>query len=280
MTPDRRQRLLERQAEGREDFLSFVHDVVKVQRRRGRAHLGENPLGSAAWKEPMIQAAYEDEYHGKAHMCSFGLKRPDTREPLKKPTGLAGAKQITEACSRTCSCTVPHGETLGACVTGNHRYSVAEFAGYTKSFARQVVLGAERFLDEWTPHECRAFTVEEVPEERFMEVDEPVPEERDLFDQLYEEEDSKMPPPKSEEDGDKEGPKKPVKEVVEKLRQTLGHPSKSTVIQTLKLGGAPKEVLSSCSATKSSISTSPTREACSFQSGGPCGLEVRKECQG
>lgn len=170
MTWERWEQLQQRREDDREDFLSFVHEVVKQQRRWGRAHLGENPLRSAAWKEPYIQSAYEDEYYGKTGMCSYGWRRPDTKELLKKPTALAGTREIVEACCRPCNWTSPHGQTLGTFLFQGQRRSIAEFAGgYTKGFARQVIKGAELFLDNWSPEVCRVFVEDDVPEERFME---------------------------------------------------------------------------------------------------------------
>ena len=50
MTPERYEKILLGEQEDRETILTFVNDAVKFQRSRGRAHLGENPWMSRAWK--------------------------------------------------------------------------------------------------------------------------------------------------------------------------------------------------------------------------------------
>ena len=187
LTPEKHKRLLERQQEDRETFLSFVHEAVCFQRRRGRAHLGENPWRSKAWTEPQIQLAYEGEAFARVDMCRYGLKRPDTKEKLMKPTCVAGTRAVVESCAARCVCSHPHAHTLGSYKDkkGKH-HSVAEFAGgYTRSFAKEVVLSAEKFLDSWTEGEAQVFAADQeeagLPEERLMEADDEVPDlERDL----------------------------------------------------------------------------------------------------
>ena len=76
--------------------------MVKYQRSSGRAHLGENPWTSRAWKEVPIQAAYEGEAYGRCDMCRYGLKHPGTGRKLKKPTCIAGTPEIVEACAARC----------------------------------------------------------------------------------------------------------------------------------------------------------------------------------
>ena len=169
MTEARLDRLHRRQQADREHFLSFVHDAVQFQRRRGRAHLGENPLRSRAWEEPFVSAAYEGECHGRTDMCAYGLRRPDTMLPLLKPTRLAGTREIVEMCDRRCSGCPAHAPTLGQFwFRSERRYRpVAEFAGgYTKAFARCVVQGAEVFLDNWDESLCTVYAARSTVPER------------------------------------------------------------------------------------------------------------------
>lgn len=270
MTQERHDRLLQRQQEDRDTFLSFVHEAVRFQRDRGRAHLGENPWRSAAWKEPWIQSAYDGESYARTDMCQFGLKRPDTKEKLMKPTCLAGTKEVVEMCAKRCSCKVPHAHTLGTYrdKDGKH-HSVAEFAGgYTSSFARSVVKGAEYFLDHWQPEDVQVFAADAVPEERFMDADDEVPEieeqqevadlEADLEAEI-EEGGAAMKVPRNldvpmqqehQEPGGAEGPgvdrsrhQTSIHEAVVKMHRRLGHPGRDALVRMLKTGGAPKEVL-------------------------------------
>ena len=90
MTAERLDVLRSRQQPDRDDCLSFVREVIKLQRLQGRACLGENPSRSHAWHEPYIQTAFDGEASGITHMCAFGLKHPESHLLLKKPTRLAG----------------------------------------------------------------------------------------------------------------------------------------------------------------------------------------------
>ena len=271
MTQERHDRLLQRQQEDRDTFLSFVHDAVRFQRDRGRAHLGENPWRSGAWKEPWIQSAYDGESYARTDMCQFGLRKPDTKELLMKPTCLAGTRDLVEACAKQCSCERPHAHTLGTYRDreGKHR-SVAEFAGgYTLSFARTVVKAAEHFLDHWQPHEVQVFATDDVPEERFMEIDDEPPEIREEHQEVA---DLEAELEAEIEDGgaelkvprNRDGPIQPqdesvhhheerkdfpshqqssIHEAVVKMHRRLGHPGRDALVRMLKTGGAPKEVL-------------------------------------
>ena len=242
MTPERYEKILFGEQEDRETILTFVNDAVKFQRSRGRAHLGENPWMSRAWKESLVEEAYEGEMYGRVDMCAYGLVRPDTREPLMKPTCLAGTPQIVDHCARRCHCEKPHAPTLGSFVRKGKRYSVADFAGgYTKAFARKVIEGAEKFLESWKPSSCCTYAADDVPEERFMDVDDEVPVIDDLEDELQREEGWHEPEaPKDDE----RFPAVPyADETLQKLHQRLGHPSSTALMRMLRLSGAPKHMV-------------------------------------
>ena len=249
MSEERLSRLMERQQEDRDTFLTLVHDMTQFQRSRGRAHLGENPVPSRAWKEPLIQAAYDGEAYGRADMCCYGLRRPDTKQLLKKPTQLAGTPEIVGFCAKRCPGNHDHAHTLGSYKQNGKTHSIAEFAGgYTKSFATQVVIGAERFLDSWFPECCMVYaaTSPEVREEAFMDADAEMPPEH------LPASDAEMPsrhlPADSEQEN--EPNTKPSEDVnpeilktVSKIHQRLGHPTRDALLRMLKLSGAPKETL-------------------------------------
>lgn len=229
MTEERHHRLMVRQQEDRDSFLTLVHDMTKFQRSRGRAHLGENPFQSRAWKEPLIQAAYEGEGYGRVDMCRYGLRRPDTKELLKKPTRLAGTRTIVQYCEKACNCKSPHAHTVGSYKLNGKSFSLAEFAGgYTKSFAKKVVEGAELYLRNWTPDACTVYAVEEkgFPEEGLMDVDEEVPLQEPPDQEFHE-----------------SGFDKSIWETVARVHQRLGHPTRDALVRMLKIAGAPKETL-------------------------------------
>lgn len=56
-TPLQRVKLAQKREENR-TLLRFVRDASLAQRRRGGALLGENPKPSLAWKEPLIEEAF------------------------------------------------------------------------------------------------------------------------------------------------------------------------------------------------------------------------------
>ncbi len=229
MTEERHQRLMVRQQEDRDSFLTLVHDMTKFQRSCGRAHIGENPFQSRAWREPLISAAYDGEGYGRVDMCRYGLRRPDTKELLKKPTQLAGTRAIVEHCEATCNCKTPHAHTVGSYKLNGKSFPLAEFAGgYTKLFAKKIVEGAELYLRNWTPDACTVYAVEKrgLPEEGMMEVDEEVPLQEPQDQEFHE-----------------SGFGKGVWETVTRVHQRLGHPARDALVRTLKIAGAPKETL-------------------------------------
>lgn len=240
MSEERHERLMQRQQADRDSFLSLLHDMVQFQRSRGRAHLGENPLTSRAWKEPLIQAAYDGEGMARCDMCRYGLRRPDTKQRLMKPTRLAGTPEIVYGCARRCDCQGPHAHTLGTFKFQGKTQSVASFAGgYTKSFAKEVVCSAERFLDNWTPEAVTVYGVDETGgEEKFFFPDEEAPEVEEIDWKL--EAQHEVPLDEVWGPEEKNGA---VRETVAKIHQRLGHPSRATLLRMLKLAGAPKETI-------------------------------------
>ena len=184
MTAERHERLLLRQQEDRDTFLNFVHEVVNYQKSVGRAVLGENPWTSRAWKEVPIKAAFDGMGYGRCDMCRFGLAHPTSKKKLMKPTCLAGTEEIVQRCSQRCQCVEPHDHTLGSYRDRFGTHSVAEFAGgYTRRFAKQVIQGAEEFLDNWSPDVIYTFpSGAGLPEERFMDMDDEVPGEGSEFE--------------------------------------------------------------------------------------------------
>lgn len=106
--------------------------MTNFQRGRGRAHLGGNPLPSR-------------EMYGRVDMWCYGLRRPDTKQLLKKPTQLAGTPEIVSACAVQSSGNHDHAQTLGSFKINGKMGSVAEFAsGCAKAFATKAVVGAEQ----------------------------------------------------------------------------------------------------------------------------------------
>lgn len=241
MDEERHKRLIARQQEERDSFLTLVHDTTKFQRLQGRAHLGENPFSSRAWKEPLIQATYEGEPYGRVDMCRYGLRRPDTKELLKKPTKIAGTKEIVRRCEARCTCKETHAHTLGSFRWKGKTRSVAEFAGgYTRAFALKVVRGAEVFLKNWTEEECTTYAAEDVglQEEAFTTPEDGVPP---VVDDAMGAGDDDDVPIEVDPNPPVEDPE--IVDTVARVHQRLGHPTKQALVRMLKLSGAPKKTL-------------------------------------
>lgn len=241
-------------------LLDFVCEVALKQRRRGGAVLGENPWLSRAWKEEAIQVAFRGEgmAYGRVDMCMYGLKRPDTKQCLKKPTGLAGTREIVEECQKLCSGKHKHAPVMGAMKINGRWESVSDFAGgYTRKVSEAVIRGAERYLKNGvrtvffgeSPH---------LPEERFIAVeDEEAGDEDDhhwptqedlenLLDKEVEKEEGAEEQESEAEIQTEEENKSEVKRDMTRLmvlHRRLGHPANETLVRTLKLAGAPKETL-------------------------------------
>ena len=151
------QEYLERLAARREEqrgLLGWVQDVVLDHRSRGGAVLGENPLTSRAWKEPVVVDTWEGLPKQRTDMCAFGLRRPDGEwNPsahglyLRKPTLLAGQEEILKRACRVCPGNHRHSPCLGGARVDGRWCSLSDLAGgYTKKFAQAVAIGAEEFL--------------------------------------------------------------------------------------------------------------------------------------
>ena len=173
------ERLAARRMEQRK-MLGWVQDVFFAHRARGGAVLGENPLSSRAWKEPVVIDTWEGLPKQRTDMCAFGLRRPDAEwDPqarglhLRKPTLLTGQREILKRACRLCSGGHRHSPCLSGVRVRGRWCSMAEFTGgYTNKFAEAVVLGAEDFLKGENSRRKRTetfLTPPLVPEERFME---------------------------------------------------------------------------------------------------------------
>ena len=117
--------------------------------------LGENPLTSRAWKEPVVIDTWEGLLKQRTDMCAFvGLRRPDGEwNPavrglyLRKPTWLTGQEEILRRACRVCPGNHRHSPCLGGVRVHGRWCSLSDLAGgYTKKFAQAIVIGAEEFL--------------------------------------------------------------------------------------------------------------------------------------
>eukprot|EP00435_Cladocopium_sp_Y103_P070035 s255_g34.t1 len=220
-TPWQRMNLVERRKEQRK-LLRFVRDAAIDQRERGGALMGENPDPSLAWKEPLIEEAFEGQGVTKCDMCQFGLKIP--AGPIRKRTRLRGTEEIMTACTRKCNGEHQHAPCLGGVHINGKWMNVSDFAGgYTSAFAKQVVKGAEAYLAKGRRREV--FTEGGAwPEEDLEEEDQ---EGRESQEQ--------------EEEGPSERKSEAWK--LQKIHERLDHPTNETLGRMLSLAGASKETI-------------------------------------
>ena len=242
-------------------LLGFVREVAYKQRRRGGAILGENPLRSKAWEEPDIIAAFEGLEHGRVDMCVHGLRRPDDGRYLRKPTRLAGTSEILEECCKSCPGGHAHAPVMGALKVKGKWKSVSEFAGgYTRKFSTAVVKGAEKFLEKRGDSSLGGhWSHQRVAEENFIGVEELEEEARDeaadefedycrkLRSEIEDERLQKLSEERRDEDREGEGGEEKLEDQemskLMVLHRRLGHPANETLVRTLKLAGADKQVL-------------------------------------
>ena len=218
-TPWQRMNLIERRIEQRK-LLRFVRDAAIDQRERGGALMGENPDPSLAWKEPLIEEAFEGQGVTKCDMCQFGLKIP--AGPIRKRTRLRGTEEIMEACTRKCQGEHQHAPCLGGVQIEGKWMNVSDFAGgYTSDFARQVVKGAEAYLTKGRQKEV--FVEGDSWPEEDLEDEEEQPIEEGLIEE------------RTEQKG------KAWK--LQKVHERLGHPTNETLSRMLSLSGADKETV-------------------------------------
>ena len=211
-------------------LLRFTRDAATRQRRRKKLVLGENPATSLAWKEPLIEEAFDGLSHEITDMCQYNLRVPE-KGLLRKRTRLAGQQGLMRHCVRKCQCKKKHVPVLGSAKINGQWRSVSDFAGgYTMEFAEAVIRGAEETLEEGEAVEEALVAGEGVPEETWQDDDE-IEGEADGGDE-------------AEITEDVEKIKKgSVKWKIRALHQRLGHPTKATLRRMLVLSGASKEVI-------------------------------------
>ena len=134
-------------------LLAWVQDLVFAHRGRGGALLGENPMTSRSWQEPLVVDTWEGLPQCRVDMCAFGLQRPTgewgSQRPLylRMPTRVVSQKEIVEKVARLCPGTHRHAPCLGGvCKDGQWR-NLGDVPGcYPEAFAKGVLDGAQEFL--------------------------------------------------------------------------------------------------------------------------------------
>ena len=187
----------------------------------------------SAFDQPGMSVAVAD-------MCAYEKRRPDTQEFVKKPTVFKGTKEVCEIVAAVAG-TGDHarGSVMGSWhgppplgPTGL-KFTVSERAGgYTEQLLSERILdGAEKFLGR--RRVAVDFPVENpdneprLGKESFMDADDAVQDDwssNELPESIREELYQKTP--------------KETRQSIRKAHHGLGHPSRSTFVRMLRLGGA------------------------------------------
>ena len=225
--PEKRQQKLE---EGR-SLLRFAVKLARRQRKAGRHFILENPLPSAAWREPELRALVEelDCHIAELDQCRFGL-RSLRGFPHKKPTRLAtSSPSVAERLhDRRCLRQHVHDPVLGGS-------KVTSRAGhYPGSLARAMVLGMESQFDA---EGGKSFEVNAAEAEEDQDGG-----DEDFAGGLPGDSDS------GEDEAGGEAPKDMVitaaiKQSVKRLHENTGHRSNRRLARALNIAGAPAEVV-------------------------------------
>ena len=225
--PEKRQQKLE---EGR-SLLRFAVKLARRQRKAGRHFTLENPLPSAAWREPELRALVEelDCHIAELDQCRFGL-RSLRGFPHKKPTRLAtSSPSVAERLhDRRCLRQHVHDPVLGGS-------KVTSRAGhYPGSLARAMVLGMESQFDA---EGGKSFEVNAAEAEEDQDGG-----DEDFAGGLPGDSDS------GEDEAGGEAPKDMVitaaiKQSVKRLHENTGHRSNRRLARALNIAGAPAEMV-------------------------------------
>ena len=88
--------------------LKLIVKICKIQHRRGRYYLIENPAGSYAWVHEGLLAELLEHAGGKfvtGDQCPFGCRDSQSFRPIRKPTGwLCNSEVILNHVGRKCTC--------------------------------------------------------------------------------------------------------------------------------------------------------------------------------
>ncbi|CAE7368424.1 RE2, partial [Symbiodinium sp. KB8] len=246
-------------------LLAWVQQLVHGHRARGGALLGENPLESSSWAEPLVVDTWAGLTNGKVELCAFGLQRPagewGRTEPLflRMPRRVVGHKAIVERISRLCPGGHRHGPCLGgACVKGLWR-DTKDFPGcFPEAFAKEVIQGAQTYLEACgRRRRGETFVVNPTfAEEELMESDQEWlhdgPDTQDQYSPSTPVDMGEVTREILEEEGEMEeelagSPSKLAKEGkmerIDIVHRRLGHPPNETLVRMLQLGGASEDMI-------------------------------------
>jgi len=150
--PDTWLRILHRRTQHRA-LTKFAARCEKRQRDNHKLFLGENPLGSAAWKLPEMKEMFRHCHEALPHMCAYGLRDPATQLYLRKATRIVTSSlKAAELLSRRCPRDHYHRRIEGTTRNkAGKRVNLSSVAGgYTRQFCEEMNKGFEHGLAHGT----------------------------------------------------------------------------------------------------------------------------------
>ena len=232
--------LEEERREQRRTFLSLSGRAASLQRQRKKAVLGENPATSLAWDQPEIALSFAGLASVQCDQCQYGLKHPETGEPLRKRTKFMGQPTVVKYLTRRCPGDHQHGQIEGSVHIDDMSVSLATWCGaYPPDLCRAILKGATEYLMELESQdheeESGGYFHEVLAEESLMDGPEVIDEQEEM--RVEEPEDD--PRPRQEENPEQRFPvAAEIRAAVERAHRSLGHPSRPTLIRMLRVAGA------------------------------------------
>ena len=235
------------------EHLQFAMKLYEWQVRRGKKALFEHPATSKAWEEPAVERVLKLEgvRRVRGDQCQYGLRIQGAEHLSKKPTDfMVNGQRMAERLSLRCNGDHLH-EPL---VNGKAKHAEE----YPRKLCDEMIKGFKEdvgYLVRLDVDQHEAFIGEEIE----AEAEEEVPDLEDELDQEVEEagrvpsrrvhqevlpEGDHRDGHEDEEDGGlPRGMSNTDKNLVKKLHNNLGHPSKEDFIRALRMARARTEVI-------------------------------------
>ena len=197
-------------------FLELFEKIWRLQRLLGGHVHGENPTGSEAWEHIVVGPAFEANFH----MCAVGLRHPETRLPIRKPTRvLTSDPTLAEMLSK---CTCPGHPEGHACLEGSYK-------------GKPLTAWAETYPEELCRRICKAFAKRDpqiIPDaDIFVETDAEADSERESAPEDVREQPEPVPRRVN------------YQAIVQKLHVNTGHASVPQLLRLAQRARAPQQVV-------------------------------------
>lgn len=229
-TPTQRRALRQKRAESRRTLLSFTRWAVLLQRGRGKAVLGENPLTSLAWRTPEIGEAFHGCAEAIGDQCCFGLRHPAMQQLLRKRTRFMGQELVVQRLRCDCSRDHEHGA-----IEGNYKGADGRWRQVPPALCRAMVAGAEAYLRaqaDGGEYFGDAGEPDALSDGDAIGGEEAIEQDRGLDAARHDSD------PEAPEDVERRPVPREVQRAVEHAHRQLGHPSRTTLVRMLKMSGA------------------------------------------